>query len=410
MTGVRRRTALAGARKAAGHTQEGLAAELHVDRSTVIRWEAGDHAPLPYLRPKLARLLGRSQEQLQKLIDDDSDIRPQSHGQIGTDEIPVVAPADPDEFTRFSAVLANPQRTDAAVVEHFARVLAEQRCAEDTLGARRLLGPVLAQIQVIDVLIRQVRSPVRTAVLEVKAHYEEFAGWMRQDATDSAGALRHYDVAMDAAQEIGDADMITSVLSLKSHLAWADNNAARAIELAVVGQREPQRVSAAVLALIAQQEARGHALDGDVDATERALDRSAELTYSAAEHPEDAPPWVYFHGPQRLAFQRGVAYVELGRHAEAAPLLSTALESLPDCYERDRARYAAQLALALAGAGDADGALVAATRAAELAAATGSALATRELRRVRAAMRERGADSQARALAEHIRALADELC
>ena len=321
----------------------------------------------------------------------------------------VAVPVDPDEFERFNAALANPRRTDAAVVEHLARVLAEQRRAEDTLGARRLLGPVLAQIHVIDDLVRQARGPVRAAVLEIAAHYAEFAGWMYQDTTDTAGALRHYDAAMEAAQEIGDADMVTSVLSLKSHLAWADHDAARAIGLAAAGQREPKRVSAAVLALIAQQEARGHALAGDADAAERALDRSAALTYAAAEHPEGAPPWVYFHGPQRLAFQRGVAYVELGRHADAVALLSTALAGLPDCYERDRARYAAQLALASAGAGDADGALVVATRAAELAAATGSALATRELHRVHTAMRERGADAQAGALAEHVRALADEL-
>jgi transcriptional regulator with XRE-family HTH domain len=72
---VRRRAALIGARKAAGHTQESLAAALHIDRSTVIRWEAGDHAPLPYLRPGLARLLGQSQEQLRALIEDDSETR-----------------------------------------------------------------------------------------------------------------------------------------------------------------------------------------------------------------------------------------------------------------------------------------------------------------------------------------------
>ncbi len=77
---MRRRKALAGARKAAGYTQEGLAAELHVDRSTVIRWEAGDHAPLPYLQPKLARLLGQSQERLRELINEDSDSRPQVDG------------------------------------------------------------------------------------------------------------------------------------------------------------------------------------------------------------------------------------------------------------------------------------------------------------------------------------------
>ncbi len=80
MAGARRRVGLVGARKAAGHTQEGLAAALHVDRSTVIRWEAGDHAPLPYLRPRLAQLLGQSPEQLQTLIDDAPETPPLAEG------------------------------------------------------------------------------------------------------------------------------------------------------------------------------------------------------------------------------------------------------------------------------------------------------------------------------------------
>lgn len=53
---------------------------LHVDRSTVIRWEAGDQAPLPYLRPKLARLLGQSPEQLREPIENDSDIQTEDSG------------------------------------------------------------------------------------------------------------------------------------------------------------------------------------------------------------------------------------------------------------------------------------------------------------------------------------------
>lgn len=76
MAGPRRRVALAGVRKAAGYTQESLAVALHVDRSTVIRWEAGDQAPLPYLRPKLARLLRQSPEQLRGLIEHKTEVQP----------------------------------------------------------------------------------------------------------------------------------------------------------------------------------------------------------------------------------------------------------------------------------------------------------------------------------------------
>jgi hypothetical protein len=71
---------------------------------------------------------------------------------------------------------------------------------------------------------------------------------------------------------------------------------------------------------------------------------------------------VYFQDPERLAFQRGVAYAELGRYVDAVPLLATALEGLAEGYERDRARYAAQLALALAGTGDADAAFICLTQ------------------------------------------------
>lgn len=65
-----RRSGLATARRAAGYTQEGLAYDLGVDRSTVIRWEAGDRMPLPYLRPKLARLLRLSADRLTAVLED----------------------------------------------------------------------------------------------------------------------------------------------------------------------------------------------------------------------------------------------------------------------------------------------------------------------------------------------------
>ncbi len=63
-----RRQGLSQRRKAVGLTQESLAERLGVERSTVVRWEAGDTEPLPSIRPDLARVLQVSIDQLAELL------------------------------------------------------------------------------------------------------------------------------------------------------------------------------------------------------------------------------------------------------------------------------------------------------------------------------------------------------
>jgi transcriptional regulator with XRE-family HTH domain len=63
-----RRTGFVRARKAAGFTQESFAEAMHVDRSTVARWEQGTREPQPYQRPKLARLLKITMSELDDLL------------------------------------------------------------------------------------------------------------------------------------------------------------------------------------------------------------------------------------------------------------------------------------------------------------------------------------------------------
>ncbi|MGH7746344.1 MAG: helix-turn-helix transcriptional regulator, partial [Candidatus Dormibacteria bacterium] len=55
-------------RKALGFTQESLAVRLNVERSTVVRWEAGKSEPLAWLWPKLATALKVTPEQLTDLL------------------------------------------------------------------------------------------------------------------------------------------------------------------------------------------------------------------------------------------------------------------------------------------------------------------------------------------------------
>jgi tetratricopeptide (TPR) repeat protein/transcriptional regulator with XRE-family HTH domain len=66
--GAANRRSLAERRKAVGLTQEQLAEQLGVDRTTVARWERGQTQPLPWLRPKLARALAVSADRLEELL------------------------------------------------------------------------------------------------------------------------------------------------------------------------------------------------------------------------------------------------------------------------------------------------------------------------------------------------------
>jgi tetratricopeptide (TPR) repeat protein/transcriptional regulator with XRE-family HTH domain len=66
--GAARRRRLAERRKALGLTQEALADLMGVERTTVVRWERGETAPLPWIRPKLARALRVSADRLEELL------------------------------------------------------------------------------------------------------------------------------------------------------------------------------------------------------------------------------------------------------------------------------------------------------------------------------------------------------
>jgi transcriptional regulator with XRE-family HTH domain len=70
---ARKRTRFVARRKALGYSQEQLAEHVRVERSTIARWESGETAPQPWFRPKVARALQLSLEQLDELNHPGSD-------------------------------------------------------------------------------------------------------------------------------------------------------------------------------------------------------------------------------------------------------------------------------------------------------------------------------------------------
>ena len=270
-----------------------------------------------------------------------------------------------------------PRSVDAPAVSALADMLAVRRRAEDTIGAAPMVRPVLADLDLVRDLDRHaVRDTVRAALGGLAAEHAQFLGWISADAGDLGDAARWYGRALDWATSPA---MITSVLSMSSHLAATRREPSDALALAEAGWAHASKVSPGVLALLAQQQARCHAVLGDRPATDRLLARAAMLTARAAERPDDEPPWTYFNAPARLLMQRGVAYTALGLGGEAVGLIRACIDALPQSMQRDRGWHLARLAHAHAVAGDVHEAASTAGQAARIATGTASAHTWREI-------------------------------
>lgn len=76
-------------RKALGYTQEELAGQLGCERTTVIRWERGETEPQPWLRPRIARLLKLTAEELDELLADIADVPGRQDGFALVSSVPL---------------------------------------------------------------------------------------------------------------------------------------------------------------------------------------------------------------------------------------------------------------------------------------------------------------------------------
>lgn len=258
-----------------------------------------------------------------------------------------------EDEERLLRVARAPRLLGPSVIESLTIMLAEQRRTEDRIGSVPLAAPVRAQLAVIEKLVVGARGRLRERMLDVAGQWAQFAGWLHASAGHWPRADRFYDRALQWGSEAENRNLIATALSMKGHLAWLTRTPGPLIGLSQAAQRD-RSVSPGVRALAAQQEARGLALAGEADLTERKLDEATELATRAAECPEEEPPWVYFFSLAYLTLQRGLAYRYLGRYGEAIELLQAGLHALDPYAQRTEwtATYVLQLAMAYRALGD----------------------------------------------------------
>lgn len=184
-----RRRRFAQRRKAVGFSQEGLAERLGIDRSTVARWESGDTEPLPWLRPKLGRVLQVSIEQLDELL-----------AEAGEPE------ALADE--RLSHALEHPRSVDLVAVARLRDCVHDLDAGYDRAPSTSLLadaGQCLGQVSFLRT--HAATSRVRRELFAVEAEAATLMGqlvWDSSQRRDHATARAYLDQAVNAARQLRD--------------------------------------------------------------------------------------------------------------------------------------------------------------------------------------------------------------
>lgn len=385
-----RRVRLAQRRKAAGHSQEKLAALLGVDRSTVVRWEAAGTAPQPWLRPKLAEALGITVHELDGLLDDVSE--PTGRRDAFSDARP-----------RMSIRLSDGPRLDA-VVEHLREQWHLLVKTDNLLGPRHALSGVLGQLETINELLATAGTAGRPQVVRLAAQYAESASWLYEDSGGTAEARHWSGRALELAIEADDPLMTSWVLFRRSQQAVPSGNAAQVLGLAGAARRAAPDLLPPMRAALDQQEAQGFALDGDESAAHQKLDDAH--TSAATDASGDAREG---HGSfctaSYIEVQRAGCWMTLGKPERAISLYEATLPGLPDVYRRDRGVALGRLASAYAASGEPEPAATIATEALSIGQEVGS---QRTLGLVRAVSKTLSGYRQLPAVSEFMHELAAE--
>ncbi|MER7500659.1 helix-turn-helix transcriptional regulator [Nonomuraea pusilla] len=343
--------------------------------------ETGEHRPDAFYTQLYCAAFGLTEDQLFGTI-----AKP-----VPTLALPSLAP-DPDLYERITRAVQNPPRVDLETVQWLEHCLAEHRRVEDTIGSRPLLPIVHAQLSTVADLARGARGPLADRAVAVLAQYAQFIAWMCQDSRQHAAALAWYDRAHAWAIEAGDASLASTALNMRAHQAWSLGDPHRCVRLAEAARWHDGRLTHGVQGMAAQMAGRGHAQMGEANQARTRLTEAEELIRTAAEHPDEEPPWMYFYDEGWFLMQRGMAELELGDGRRAADYLERGLSTLPDSYRRDRAWYGACLARAHLLQGDGEAATTIALDVAPDALAV-NAYAVTELRRAAHELASAGASS-----------------
>jgi len=370
--GQRPNTRLRVQRRLRGWSQEDVAAGLHrlaasldgpelgVDATMVSRWERGTRRPrLRYVR-LLCRLFELPPEQLGIVEDADlaspEDPRPDA---LEDDDVErrdfiqrmaallggaaVFEPLGPEPWERLARALAPRGPVDVAAVDHLERItVALERLGPTGISSRAIRAAVTGHLDAITTMLQESVPPsLRRRLCSLAGETAGFAGWLRWDVDDAAGAASYFRTGLTAAAEAGD-HALTAYLagSAACQPPYRETPRRRLDQLHAIPAAQATPLTRVWLAAKA---ADAYGMLGEAEGCLRALDRAeAALVRGPGDDGSRRPR---FSAIDRgwLDGERGASLVKLGRTAEARAILESAVAQPNPRSERDRLRLGAAL-------------------------------------------------------------------
>jgi tetratricopeptide (TPR) repeat protein len=288
------------------------------------------------------------------------------------------------------------------MVQYFRNVFTEHLLADNLMGPHHLVDVVRAQTTLLDQMLPNARGDVRQDLLMLAFRYNEFAGWLYQDACNPDQAMRYTDRSMEYAMEIGESRERAYVLMRKADIAADLDHPDRVIGLTQAALRNPAQVVPQVKALVLRLRGRAYARLGNAGECARALDSA----YEEVLRPSDGPDGLTdYCTPSYIGMEAANCWSKLGRFDAAITAYRRSLPNWPDALRRDHGLCLARLSTAYAGQGDIEGACTAGRQAVDVVRSATSSRALSELQRVRVRLAPMRRHAEVSDLSDRIRGL-----
>jgi hypothetical protein len=299
-----------------------------------------------------------------------------------TSLLDVLRDASPDLPER----IARGPRVDAETAAGLENVMLGYRQIYQSAGAPALLDPVYGALRLLTQLAPSAGAYLGQVVSLIGQASSLAATMLMLDRGDYAGASKYLAVAARAAQQCGDAEVMSIALAARAfHCAYTGDLAGgRAFASEAVHLAGPA-VHPRTRGWVSAVESEMHATAGDEESFSRAVD-------TAAGHLQAPMPQRQWKGigafiPAKLTAYRGSGLMRLHRYAEAEAVLLDALGQLDPVQAKHRCTAHVDLAYAYARDRKPDEAAHHATAALDIIAVTGHAESMRRATRVYEAIR-----------------------